>query len=350
MAYQKDQSNFIILIGDAGNQAQADATDKISKKMQENKINFLAFQVNNVAGNKAYTDFAEQVGEIAKNTASLRTPTVNGKKDYDFKLKKNRLYLTERIEKNSSNINALIFSGYKFADVGKPESMEELKRLVNTNIVEYINKVEETIEFLARAESMIANAVEEGALREILIDYGWNTERINSYIKDLKAGGVAKISGFAPMKIKSAGDKRIFDFMLFFSLEELDFLVRNLKELQSVSNVSNRKAFQDAMLNMGQAILGQMTKEDILEMNIDQMVSQIYGVPIKLKSCGVKIEDIISPIKVSDNQLREVIDQFNVKLNSLERIKNSSTYPGKFKTNGITYIWVPLSDMPGYCQ
>ena len=348
MAYQSTQSNFIILIGDAGNEAQADAVVTISQKMKENRINFLAFQVNNVDDNKAYKDFAFQVGEIADRTANLRTPTINGQKDFTFGLRNNRLYLTERKNKEKSNINTLIFSGYKYANVGKPESIEGLKELLTTNVAEYINRVEDKIEFVSKSESGVI--LDEVALREILMDYGWNNENINLYIEDLKKGGVTKLMGFAPVKIKGAGDKQIFDFMLFFQQDELDNLVKELKKLQSNSNISNRKAFQDAIITMGQAILGQMTKEDIFVMGIDQLVSQIYGVPIEMKSCGVKIEDIISTDKVSNNQLQDIIDQFNAKLNNLERIKNSSTYAGKFKTNGITYIWVPLSEMPGYCQ
>ena len=347
MAYQSAQSNFIILIGDTGNEAKADATMTISQKMKDNRINFLAFQVNNIDGYKAYSDFALQVLEIADQTANLRTPTVNGQKDVEFKLQKNRLYLTERRNKERADINTLIFSGYQLADAGKTESIVGLKDLLTTNVVEYINRVEEKIEFVAKSESGVM--VDEVALREILIDYGWNTANINSYFEDLRKGGVTKLIGFAPMKIKSAGDKQIFDFMLFFSYDELDNLVKELKKLQS-SNISNRKAFQDAVITMGQAILGQMTKEDIQEMSIDQMVNQIYGVPIQMKACGVNIEDIIDLYKVSDNQLLDIINQFNTKLDALERIKNSSTYAGKFKTNGITYIWVPLSDMPGYCR
>ena len=348
MAYQSTQSNFIILIGDTGNEGKADATMTISQKMKENRINFLAFQVDNIDGLKPYSDFVVQVGEIAKTTADLRTPMINGQRDVEFKLRKKRLYLTERINAERADINTLIFSGYLFADAGKTESITGLKDLLTTNVVEYINRVEEKVEFVSKSESGVM--VDEVAFREILIDYGWNTANINAYFADLKKGGVTKLIGFAPMKIKTAGDKQIFDFMLFFSQDELDNLVKELKKLQSSSNISNRKAFQDAIITMGQAILGQMTKEDIQEMSIDEMVNQIYGVPIKLKSCGINIEDIIDANKVPNTQLLDIIDQFNIKLDALERIKNTSSYPGKFTTNGITYIWVPLGDMPGYCR
>jgi hypothetical protein len=186
-------------------------------------------------------------------------------------------------------------------------------------------------------------------MREILMDCDWSNDRIDSYIKDLKKGGVAKVIGFAPIKIKGAGDRQIFDFTLFFSLDELDNLVNELKKIKSNSNISNRQALQDAIITTGQAILGQMTKEDILLMSFDQMVSQIFGVPITIKSCGVKIDDIIISSKVSDNQLNDIIFDFNAKLDMLEQIKNNSKYEGRFFTNGIVYFWLPLSIMPGYC-
>ena len=348
MSYQSEHSNFIILIGDAANEQKADAVHTISQKMKENRINFLAFQVNNVSGNKAYDYFALNVGDIVQKTADLRTPKIDGKKDYEFKRQKNRMYLTERVNKDRSDINTLIFSGYLYADAGKSENIEGLKKLLIENVAEYIKSVEDRIVFVSKSESGVV--VDEVALREILMDLDWKTADINTYIEELKKGGVTKLTGYAPIKVKSAGNKQIFDFMLFFTIDELENLVSSLKQLNR-SNTNDRKAYQDALITMGMAILGQMTKEDILEMSMEDMVNQIYGVPIELKSCGeVKIMDIITPDRVSDRKLQEIKEQFNVKLDDLERIKNNSKYSGRFITNGVTYLWVPLSAMPGYCQ
>lgn len=58
--------------------------------------------------------------------------------------------------------------------------------------------------------------------------------------------------------------------------------------------------------------------------------------------------DIIDRRKISDAQLQDYINDFNTKRRGLENIANNS-YNGKFKSNEIVYLWIPLTNMPGYC-
>jgi hypothetical protein len=154
--------------------------------------------------------------------------------------------------------------------------------------------------------------------------------------------------GYAPVTLKTSESYRLFDYVLFFSQDELKDIIKELKKLESTSLISKRKAYQDAIVAMGQAFLGQMSADEIMGMSMDELTAQIYGVPVPISNCGVKIEDIINPRKISDTQLQEYINDFNTKRRGLENIANNS-YDGKFKSNEIVYLWIPLTNMPGYC-
>ena len=344
MGYQSGHSNFMIVIGDAGNlnnDPEGRTVASIAKKMSDNRINLLAFQVNH-GNSDAYDDFAIQMGQIIRGTVQNRNVT-----NIEYKLMNNRLYLAQR---KNSNIPSLIYTGYKYALPGRSENVDALRNDIISNINDFKRLVDDRINVLSKTSDdgfSGDNSAEEVRLREILTEFGWSQQRINNYIRELKDGGVTKLIGYAPIKVRNA-QHTLFDYVLFFSLDELRNLIHELRKLESGDHISNRKAYQDAVVAMGQAFLGQMTQEDIISMNMDELIGQIYGVPVAISNCGIKIEDIISPNRVSDARLRDYINDFNVKRRRLEQIRDNPN-PGKFSSNGITYIWIRMSDMPGYC-
>lgn len=97
---------------------------------------------------------------------------------------------------------------------------------------------------------------------------------------------------------------------------------------------------------MGQAMLGHFDVSMIQNMDMDELLSQIYGVPIKIQSCGIRIDRIIH---MDQLELDEYIKKFNDKLLGLKNIKGNS-YNGRFTSNNITYYWIPFSEMPGFCE
>jgi hypothetical protein len=340
MRYDPKQSNFMIVIGDAGNQNNSQI-DEIAQKMAQNRINLLAFQANHY-GLKAYDDFATQIGIIIKKNIEYR-----GISDITYRLNANRLYVVQR---ENSEIPSLIYGGYKFANPGNSEPTNILRTNIISNVKEFNDLIQQKIEFLSGVEDAglnTSNSIDEIRLREILKEFGWTEVRIDDYVRELKKSGVTKLIGFAPIKLTDT-DNSLFDYVLFFSQDELKEIIKELNKLESNSNISNRKAYQDAIIAMGQALLGQMSTDEIMGMSMDQLTAQIYGVPVPISNCGVKIVDIIDRKKIADNQLQDYINDFNTKRRGLENIVNNP-YNGKFTSNGITYIWIPFTNMPGYC-
>ena len=80
-------------------------------------------------------------------------------------------------------------------------------------------------------------------------------------------------------------------------------------------------------------------------MTVEELMSQIYGVPIKMQSCGFRIDQIPN---LDNAQVQELLKDFRAKLTKLHHIAGN-TYDGQFSKNGIIYYWIPLDLMPGYC-
>lgn len=349
MDYKSRHSNFMILIGDAGNhridpegRRWQDIVSHLAQKMSDNNINFLAYQVNN-AGTSAYDDFAMQVGKLQKELADkIKSRIKSG--DLEFKLKSNRFYFLTR---RGSSVELPVYDSYKYASSRQSETTTGLQNIITTNITEFQKFISDRLDLLEAGDLGISadGDLRESQLREIFRLSGWQENRIDSYITYLKQGGSAKFLGYAPEKTSSS-DYKLFDYVLFFSQDELTDLIQQLSKINSPSVISSKKTYQDAVISMGQAMLGQFDETDIRNMDMDELLGQIYGVPIKMQSCGIKIDKIIS---MNQSELDNYIKQFRDKLQGLKNI-NANSYNGRFQSNGITYYWIPFSDMPGFCE
>jgi len=349
MGYESAHTNFVILIGNAGNHRTdpngvkwQDNVAKLSQTMFDNRINFLAYQVHN-AGSTAYDDFAIQIGRLQKELADKYQNKI--KTDVlEYKLQTNRLYVLSR--KGSSD-ELPIYDSYKYANSGQSETMEDVQRLIIGNISDFQDFVFKQLTQL-EANNATTSAGDTGylveqKLTEILRLYDWNETDISKYMAYLKDGGVTKFIGYAPISTNKS-PYQLFDYVLFFSQNELEELIQQLNKINSSEVISDAKAFQDAIVKMGQAMLGQFNEDEIRNMDMDKLLGQIYGIPVPLNLCGLDIKKIPNMEK---DDLKDYITVFKNKLDQLKRINSDSNYSGRFQRNRITYYWIPMDDMPG---
>jgi hypothetical protein len=351
MGYESTQTNFIILIGNAGNHRTdptgakwQDNVAKLSQEMFDNRINFLAYQVNH-AGSTAYDDFAIQIGRLQKELANKYQNTF--KTDVlEYKLQTNRLYVLSR---QGGSDELPIYDSYKYANAGQSETMEGLQNLIIGNISDFQELVFRQLTQLeanyATTSTETSGYLVEQKLTEILRLYDWSETDINAYISYLKDGGATKFIGYAPIRTnKSPQQYQLFDYVWFFSHNELEELIQQLSKINSSEAISDAKAFQDAIVKMGQAMLGQFDEDEIRNMDMDKLLGQIYGIPVPLNLCGLDIKRIPN---MDREDLRDYINEFRVKLDRLKRINSDSNYTGRFQRNRVTYYWIPMDDMPG---
>jgi len=349
MGYESSQTNFIILIGNAGNNRTdpsgvnwLDKAKQLSQKMFDNNINFLAYQVNH-AGSTPYDDFATQIGRLQRELANKYQNKIKSG-ELEYKLQTNRLYALSR--KGSSN-ELPIYNSYKYASDGQSETISGLQNLITGNISDFHDFVFRQLTLLeantATATSGETGYLVEQQLTEILRLLDFNEKDIESYISYLRDGGTTKFLGYAPIKT-SKSQHKLFEYVLFFTQNELEELIHQLSRINESYVVSEPKAFQDAIIRMGQAMLGQLSEDDIRNMDMDKLLGQIYGIPVTLNLCGLDIKRIPN---MDRDDLRDYITVFRQKIENLKRINADSNYNGRFQRNRTTYYWIPMDDMPG---
>ena len=354
MGYESAQTNFIVLIGDAGNNRTdpngvkwQDNVSKLSQKMFDNRINFLAYQVNN-AGSTSYDDFAIQIGRLQKELADKVKDRIRSD-ELEYKLKTNRLYVLSRKDRSDE---LPVYDSYKYANSGQSETTDGLQKIIVDNISDFQDFVFKQLTLL-EANNATASVGETGylveeKLKEIFKLYEWSENDISKYISYLKDGGTTKFIGYAPVRTNRSPNLptpyQLFNYVLFFSQNELEELIQQLNKINESYVVSDAKAFQDAIVKMGQAMLGQFNEDEIRNMDMDKLLGQIYGIPIPLNLCGLDIKRIPNMDK---EDLKDYITVFKNKLDRLKRINSDSNYDGRFQRNRITYYWIPMEDMPG---
>ncbi|MDR0507076.1 MAG: hypothetical protein LBH32_09730 [Dysgonamonadaceae bacterium] len=347
MGYESSHTNFVILIGNAGNRRVdpdgvkwQDNVTKLAEKMFDNRINFIAYQVNN-AGSAAYDDFAIQTGKLQKELANKVENRIKSG-ELEYKLQSNRLYVLSR--KGSSD-ELPVYDSYKYANSGQSETMDGLQKIIVGNVSDFQEFVFKQLTLLEsnNATASSGGYLVEEKLKEILKLYDWNETEISKYIEYMKDGGTTKFIGYAPVQTNKSQHK-LFDYVLFFSQNELEELIQHLSAINSSNVVSDAKAFQDAIVKMGQAMLGQFNEDEIRNMDMDKLLGQIYGIPVPINLCGLDIKKIPNMEK---DDLKDYITTFRNKLDRLKRINSDSNYDGRFSRNHITYYWIPMEDMPG---
>ncbi len=343
MGYGADESNFLILVGDAGNQRKDPSgtpwqriVEQLADKLLANNINFTAHQVNH-AGKNAYDDFSRQIGRMQdlyseKIASKLRT-TVTYESDAKGSFK---------LVKKSASSELPVYDTYKYAETGNSEDPKTLQVKVLAQIKEFREVVQSNIAVLNQNSLPSNGGLQEERLKDVLRMNGWSDEQIQKRLEYLKKGGSSKFLGYAPEKCVNAQNK-IFDYVLFFSHQELTMLINELSKINSSANIDDRQAYYEAFVAMGQGMLGQFNTTEISSMSTDQLLGQIYGVPIELPATGLNISEIMS---VDKRKLERYIDTFKDKLTRLKSISNN-TYDGRFESNGIVYYWIPILDMPG---
>ena len=343
MGYQKKHSNFIILLGDAGDHSShngirwQDAADDIAQKMNDNNINFLGYQVNN-DGSNAGTAWGLQVARIQKLFSQYFNN--KAKTDYKYCATDNNWW---ELRRDNTTKQYIRLATYKFVDKGTKLSQNGLKTLVSNNIDNFISDVEERIRSIDQGLIDYALTtknvkITEDDLRAMYRLLGWSEDEINRHLRNERTD---KFLAYVPSKIGGT-DYRLFDYVLFFSQDELDRIYRELNKINIPNPISQKAAFMDAVTAMGVSILGE-DASTIGKMDMNELLGRIYGVPVKIET-AFKIDEIIY---MKNEDLERYMEEFNEKLSKLKSIKDkSSKY--RFESNDKKYYWYPFREVPGF--
>lgn len=338
MNWSNDNCNFLVLVGDAANadpDARKKTIDGIAQKMADKGVNFVVFQANHM-DHAAYHNFPLQVQKIMFSELGKMSKRSIARSD--FKLK-NQLYSYVNSEKF-----LIISAGFRFAEINKSESENNLKDLVEDKIVDFKRQAEENLSRLRMALEGLGGSSDMTEFASGAVDFLKEKGFTDADIRMLKERNTTlKIKGFAT---RVAGSKDVFTPCVFMAKPELDLLIQSLSSVNSNVSENPRKELQDALKNLALSYIGQNANADDLE--VDDVMNAVLGLTSVTGSSplsGINIKDITNPSRVSQAQINSFMSSIAKDVDRLKKRRaDKSCYFDS--PNGLRYYYILFEDMP----
>lgn len=358
-----DQTNLLVLIGDAGNHSRDDRSQVdeniIIQLLAGKNTHLLAFQVNN-RDHAAYDDFQEQVKRLALKQAEIMLSKIDANERPPgtptwSQLDNNRIRLD-----NSINMATL---------VSPPKGQAMPPNVLTEEIMSLVAFAEEyTID---RTEG-IRDMVQRGrSLEEVLEEQGQSPSSNSKYVGAFDYAMIYLLSrleidqnilqalserrgqiytpAYTPMT-KQDLDHPLYKRSLLLSREELGQLVRIFGRLQRVSAAADRRTnLRDTWTEILITHLGESDREVIMQRSIEDVMRTVVGIPSTNTLINtLRLEDITSPGRVSDGEINRYIRDIELKHRDLTRIFNQSNppYEYSFSSGNVHYYWISEDYIP----
>jgi hypothetical protein len=353
-----DESNIIVLIGDAGN-ARQDAKgltlDKVSAAIAALNANLVAFQVT-FGSQPAYTDFNSDAIDMIRELG-LRSEK---KQDLIPVLKpvdgrSNSFELQFKNPNNPDQVEVYAEGGFgRFIYANDNEAMP--LKVLNDNLTEALD------EYLAAIDKQIinySNYIKSGDLKmeggdkfedankENLRDY-LESEGMTSAEIDLAMQQFSQFSvkGFTKTRFYNA-PLDCFTPVVFLSDEEVDGMIEVFDDIDpQASSAEAKLQIYRGLIAQTKAALGESSDERVEQKTLSEIWTILLGVPFDEQGEYGTLKNI--PLKDIPNsnhpQLPKFIIQFQ---NSVALFNKSNLEEDRFELNDQNYYWVPLRKIPG---
>ena len=335
--FNKDNSNVVVLVGDAGNHTndpEGYTSDKVINALQEYNASMIAFQVINGKAPSYDTfnfDVMNYLTKSAEEYGGVELRETGNKNTY--KLVYPGLSEEER--------SLLRFGRFTYAS-GDQNIMEPsiLKDNITRLVSDYLFTVEKGITILKNMREGNVQGDMNPEMVKWLKDHDFSEEQIGK-LQNLgeftKRGYISKkyynndVKAFSPVVFLSSNEKR-----------KIDNTLRKLTK-GKMSITERKKALQNTLLEQCKKILGEVSDRQIYDKNMNEIWQIILSIPFTGSS---KIKNtLLRNIKsISDKKFRPFYDGFEEAAN--EFITNDYRN-SRFELANQTYYWIPLKDIPG---
>lgn len=354
----KNQSNVLVLIGDAGNHypdPKGASIEKIYKIINDYNMSLIGFQVINGKAD-AYADFNSDIRSLLRK---ISKESIAGKTGYTGDLvvagKPNTYKLSYQLKGSDiSNVNR--FGRFTYANINDPMKTSILKENIHDAISVYMSSVNKRI-------IDVRSFLEDGAQNSADVETDIYNEAIIVYICSLmsKQGKMTEIEcrdwlesigefsfdGFTNLELVE--NVPAFETVVFISKTEFDQLINTLVQF-NIPSSSNEKRIklQLALIEQAKKMLGDDNNDLIQEKTLNEIWDIVLNIPFdpqqKYHALGqTKLKDL-STNKVKAKDIDNFINEFSQKINSFrpDNYRNRS-----FTLGGQRYYWIPLKDFPG---
>jgi len=346
--FNKDQSNIIVLIGDAGNHQpdpRGKSKEQVIKLMKSYEASLITFQVF-YGGDQTFSDFNQdakyylrEAGKLfsENNNVDVRlNPVSNIKNTY-------KLIYTDRT--TNKPIDLYMFGRFTYASNTEPMSTKILEQNIIGSVFEYLEWVTKIIN---EAESISSGATgtkyDETVKKYICEKFELSDAECRLLFEKVEEFSFV---GYTNTRFYEK-QADCFVPVVFLSATELDRIEKTLNVLKSgdLSTTEKKKAFQNSLLEQTNRMLGNESSDNVLNKNLNDIWDIILAIPFdKNKRYGklatTKLRDMD---KLDNKTFNEFMINFEASINkfSANRFRDYS-----FELADQTFYWIPLNSIPG---
>lgn len=346
MKYKKEESNFIVVVGDCGNHpdgspkaAKAPTQEDLMVKLKDNNASIISFQVHHKDKNEYWDLFTEQMTDIVYNNVKSRFEDIKNSTGefvpssendgYDFKVKEGRQLFVASIRNPLTNQSM------------KPEV---LSGLIQDGIRNFSGAVEQQKEAIVSGfDARTATEIDNGD--QFDANYLKNILGEEQYMQMLAAKTVCALTGYTPKQTTAGHD--YYKSVIFISVHEFQQMMDYFAKVYTASrNVENRQPYINAMKQLLNTMVPDMSPEEMEATSNKDITNMIAGLNAATESQkGYTMEQLADPLQVDGNTFRKLLNDFRKKYTELQNILDEG-YNYEFKSNEDVYYWIPIELLP----
>ena len=354
LGLQQDQSNIMILIGDAGNHnpdPEGNTLHEVVEAMASYKFNLISFQVINDLSHDAYSYFNKDsrayLYELALSVNKIEgvKPKLKKSKDYP-----NTFELEFKSEKGQDLSDLYMFGRFTYA----PNNSQMDPKILEGNIRDatqgYLNQINTRIQTINRA---LDGGLSGGQMGEYDSDLPKvicqnlinDPENYAGCLTFVRSAGDFSYVGHTNINMYDEGE--VYIPVVFLSRTEFNEMQKAFSALKGFgTNSQKTERLYQAIISQTQAITGDPA-EVIAEKTLNEIWQILLNIPFDLSNTygdlkNQKIKDL--PELNRSSSFRMFLTDFSDKA---ENFTPDAYRSRSFNLADQTYYWVPLKHFPG---
>ena len=381
---KKDQTNIIILVGDAGNHHRNDKSQVDKKTIINYFVDYgchlIAIQMRRPksSSSKTYEEFAPQLCDIIIEANKIKYEKIKEKFGNDYK---------KEVPKQKYNTDSYFFqlsAPILYENIVRPKKgnqflaktlQEEIKESIlaineiNNKLLNYVSEVFEAgndignidkTENISKEEEKKKSKEDEenpqknkyneivdnyeGMILDLLCDV--DSIPIDQIKLALKENFQFYYIGHTPTKIDGL-EYPLFEYVLFMNRTGLAKMLIDFEKIfKAISADDERLAMRNAWIGLLKKHIGDknINPENL---SVEEAGKKVFGLPGTSEFIkNVKIKDITDPAKFLNPEFQKYKNDIRMKYIYLEKVLNTDNYFWSFYSNDERYYWILQDYLP----
>ena len=352
-----DQSNVVVLIGDAGNvinDARGLKREMVSDLLVQYHASLVTFQVHYgiQPAYQAFNDDAQELfyelGEKTERKQNLRpnmAPVSDKMNTFELKFKDMETNVVKYFVEAG-------FGRFIYANDNQSMPISVLQENLTSAMGDYLTELDKQIRFyeeqLRSGDANIKKRDEfdeanEDNLKEHLRNQGFTEDEIETALQSFAE---FSMSGFTSTRFYNK-PLSCFAPVVFLSDEEVDNMIAVFERVDPDANLTDSKAqVSDALIPQTKAALGETSDERVKQKSMAEIWGILLAVPFDENGEYGTLRDV--PIGEIPNSNHPSLPKFILQFQeSVRRFNKKNLGQDRFRLNSQFYYWIPLEKIPG---